>query len=79
MVEGKSTVKLEVGGESPRTMRYKLHWANKRFSRQFASSRSAYEVRQIGIWRGCPRRRFVLGAVRFVTAQTRSVSLLQSS
>ena len=34
---------------------------------------------QIGIWRGCPRRQFVLGAVRFVTALTRSVSLLRSS
>ena len=25
-------------------------------------------VKYIGIWRGCPRRQCVLGAVRFVTA-----------
>ena len=36
-------------------------------------------VRQIGIWRGCPRGQCVPGAVHFVTALTRSVSLLQSS
>ena len=36
-------------------------------------------VRQIGIWRGCPRRQCVQGAVRFVTALTRSVSFLRNS